>query len=305
MKLRLPETTPRIKSYFLFLITTIIWGIAGPVIKFTLGGMPALTFLAYRFAIAALLAVPILLLAKAKLPRGGDLWLVLFYSFLTSTVALGLLFFGYEKTTALYGALLSSAGPILVAIAGVFFLREIVTRREMVGIAIAFAGTVVTILGPGIKDHDGTLIGNLLVFASLIVGVGTAVMGKMLLRKEISPLVLTNLSFVVGFITVAPITLLFIPPSELIAQIKSTPLPYHMGVFYMALLSGTLAYWFWHKAQKTIEIGEGGLFGYLYPLISIPLAVFWLQEKITLPFIIGAAVITVGVIIAEYKKPRA
>lgn len=304
MKSLLPALTPRTKSYILFLITTIIWGIAGPVIKFTLDGFPPLVFLVYRFGLAAILGIPIIILARERFPKGKDFWLVIFYSFLSSTVALGLLFFGYEKTTALYGALLSAAGPILIAIGGVLFLREIVTRREMLGTGIAFMGTVITVLGPALRNHDGTegLIGNLLVFTSLIVGVATAVIGKILLRKNLSPLFLTNFSFVVGFVTIAPVTLAFIPLSTLIEQIKTTTLPYHLGVIYMALASGTLAYWFWHKAQKTIEIGEGGIFGYFYPIISTPLAIFWLGEKITFPFIIGAVIIAVGVIIAEYKK---
>ncbi|PJA42810.1 EamA family transporter, partial [Candidatus Woesebacteria bacterium CG_4_9_14_3_um_filter_39_10] len=39
----------RLKAYILLLIVAVIWGIAGPVIKFTLGGFPPLLFLTYRF----------------------------------------------------------------------------------------------------------------------------------------------------------------------------------------------------------------------------------------------------------------
>jgi drug/metabolite transporter (DMT)-like permease len=194
----------------------------------------------------------------------------------------------------------------MVAIAGVWFLQERVTRREMLGIGIALAGTIVTVAGPVLQNGDGEtgLTGNLLVFASLLVGVATAVIGKVLLRRELSPIFLTNLSFVVGFLTVLPIALFFYRPFEIWNLIIDTSPAYHAGVLYMALLSGTLAYWLWHKAQKTIEIGEGGLFAYLYPIIGAPLAVFWLGEKITMPFIVGAVIIAFGVIIAEYKKTR-
>lgn len=75
-----------------------------------------------------------------------------------------------------------------------------------------------------------------------------------------------------------------------------------MGVLYMALFSGSLAYYLSNKAQKTIEIGEQSLFSYLNPLFSIPLAVFWLGETITPLFIAGSVVVTAGVIIAETKK---
>ena len=72
----------------------------------------------------------------------------------------------------------------------------------------------------------------------------------------------------------------------------------------MAFLSGSLAYYLGNKAQKTIEIGDAAVFSYLYPIFSTPLAVLWLGEKITPMFIIGGIIITIGVVMAEIKKPR-
>lgn len=297
----------RVKSYLLFLIVAVIWGIAGPVIKFTLNEFSPLVFLTYRFAISAAVALVLLTISGLKLPK--DLKIVgaiLFYSFLSTTVSLGFLFFGFEKTTALYGSLISAAGPIFVAIAGVWFLSERITRRETVGIAIAFSGTVVTVLGPILKNTGAAsgFLGNILVLVSVAVGVATAVLAKKLLRARVPPSTLTHLSFIIGFVTILPLTFLSTTPANLISQIKAAPLPFHLGVFYMALLSGTTAYWLWHKAQKTIEIGEGALFAYLYSIFAAPLAVFWLKEEITLPFIAGALVIAMGVVIAEYKKRK-
>jgi drug/metabolite transporter (DMT)-like permease len=72
----------------------------------------------------------------------------------------------------------------------------------------------------------------------------------------------------------------------------------------MALLSGTFAYILWHKAEKSIEVGEVSLFSYLFPVFGTPLSVLWLKESISLPFVIVALVIAFGVIVAEYKKKR-
>lgn len=307
MKNVLPENaTPRIKSYILFLIVAIIWGIAGPVIKFTLGGLSPIAFLTYRFAISGLVSLFLSIIFGFRIPKEPKLfWFLLLYAFLTSTVSLGLLFLGFEKTTAIDATLIGAVYPIFVAVAGVIFLKEHITLREKIGIGIAFSGTAVTILEPILKMTDGLtgLTGNLLILASVFLGVATAIMAKVLLRDKINPATVTNASFMVGLLTTIPIALFFDTPASLITQIREAPFPYHLGVLFMALLSGNLAYWLWHRAQKTIEIGEGGLFAYLYPLISTPLAVFWLGEKITLPFIIGAGVIAVGVIIAEFKKP--
>ena len=91
---------------------------------------------------------------------------------------------------------------------------------------------------------------------------------------------------------------------DIVTQIVSTPSNYHLGVLYMAIISGTLAFWLFNKAQKSIEIGEQSLFAYLYPIFSLPLAVLWLGEKISTIHIIGGVIIIIGVVIAEIKKKR-
>jgi drug/metabolite transporter (DMT)-like permease len=53
--------------------------------------------------------------------------------------------------------------------------------------------------------------------------------------------------------------------------------------------------------ERTIEVSEAALFTYLTPLFSIPIAIVWLNEKITPIFIVGAIIIATGVIIAEVK----
>ena len=70
----------------------------------------------------------------------------------------------------------------------------------------------------------------------------------------------------------------------------------------MALISGTFAYYLWHKAEKTIEVGEVNLIAYLYPIFGAPLSILWLKEKIDIFFIIGGIIIAFGVILAELKK---
>lgn len=297
----------RLQAYFLLLLVSLIWGVAEVVIKFTLGGFPPLIFLTYRFAISTVLAVLFFSLTGFHFPRNLKvLLLILLYGFLTSTVALGFLFFGTDKTTAIDAVLISAMAPITIAAAGAFFLKEHVTLRERIGIGIAFLGTLITVLEPVLRNGDGFsgFQGNLLVFASILVGTINAVLAKIIMRDEVSPLFAANVSFIVGFVTILPLTLFFYPLTSILTQIKSTPLPFHFGVIYMAVLSGTLAYTLWHKAQKTIEIGEVGLFAYLYPVFGTPLAVVWLKEKITTPFIIGAIIIALGVVIAEFKKRR-
>lgn len=296
----------RLRAYFQLLIVSVIWGVAAAVIKYTLDGFAPFIFLTYRFFISSVVAFVLFILIKPKLPKSPRIWaLTLFNGFLISTVSLGLLFLGTDKTTSIDANLISAMAPITISIAGVFFLKEHITKRESIGILIALGGTLITIIEPVLRFQNGFggLTGNLLVFASIIVGAATAVLAKLVLRNNVDALTSTSLSFIVGFLTIAPFTLPQILNSRF-QILTSVPLSYHLGVLYMAILSGTFAYYLWHKAEKSIEISEVSLFAYLYPVFGIPVSIMWLKEKVTVPLILGSVVIAIGVILAEWKKRR-
>jgi drug/metabolite transporter (DMT)-like permease len=295
----------RLKAYSFLFITSIIWAVASPVIKFTLSGLSPLLFLFYRFGISAILGLFVLMFFRLKLPQTlKEAAFLLVYAFLTSTVALGLLFLGMDKTTVLDSTLITIILPLMVTVAGVVFLHEHVTKREKLGMAIAVTGMGVTLIEPFLALDGGVqkFSGNLLIFAYLVFATITSVMVKKLLRAGYQPAALANFSFIIGFLSLIPLVLLTYSTTEIVDSLRTLELKYQLGVFYMAVLSGTLAYTFSNKGQKTIEIGEAAVFSYLYPLLSVPIAVVWLKEKITPLFILGSIIIALGVAIAEIKK---
>jgi len=293
----------RLKAYFLLFIVSVIWAIAGPIIKYTLGGIPPLLFLTYRFGLSTFISIICFFLFGFHFPKESKVRReLILYGLLTSTVSLGLLFFGLEETSVLDMSLITLISPLLITIAGVYFLKEHVTVREKIGMGIALAGTILTVIEPFFQNgHSLTRFsGNFLIFLYLLTTAWSAVLAKRLLRENVDPLSMSNFSFIIGFLTLLPFAVLKYPAGI----IREISFPYHLGVVYMAILSGSMAYYLSNKAQKTIEIGEAAVFSYIYPLFSTPLAVVWLGEKITPIFILGAVIITIGVFIAEIKKKR-
>lgn len=296
----------RVRVYLEMLAATIIWGFAGPIIKYTLGWFDAEIFVTYRFFLTAVIGIAALAYTGFRLPKNlSTIFWLFIYSFLTSTVAIGILFLGYEETSAIDAGLISATSPMFVAIAGALFLHEKLTKRERIGLLIAFVGTGITVLEPLLHGYTGFtsgIKGNLLILLSVLIGAATAVIAKKLMRAKISASAVTHITFIVGFVTMLPFVLLTHTPTQIMTQILTAPLSFQLGAVFMALFSGTLAYYWWAKAEKTIEIGEVGIFAYLYPLFGTPLAVVWLGEKMTIPFIVGAGIITLGVITAGMKK---
>jgi drug/metabolite transporter (DMT)-like permease len=294
----------RLKAYVALIIVSGIWGVAGPVIKATLFHIPPFTFLFYRFLIISFITIPWFVHYIKKHPIKKSEWFPLtVLMYLATTVYLGLLFVGFEKTTSIDGTLLGVLAPLFIVILGVAFLREKITKNERIGLAIAMIGTIVTIFQP-LLEGKAFPIHNTIGNATIIVGVIFWSLFTLVSKKNyrhFTPLLVTLYGSIVALVTTFPLALY-----ENKFQLTSF-LPYLsdpevlFGLFYMGFLSYLLAYYLYEYGMSKIEISEGSLFTYLHPLFAVPVAYFWLGETVTVPFVIGALLIAVGVVFAERK----
>jgi drug/metabolite transporter (DMT)-like permease len=286
-------------------IACLLWGIAGVVIKLTLAGIEPFPFLTYRFAISAIVGVILVLTTKHHLPSKPSLWIpIIVYGLLSTTIALGFLFLGLDKTTVLNLSLITLMVPLFVEFAGVIFLNEKISKRGKTGTIIAFLGTLFTVIEPILKSNGGIgeLKGNIFIMLYILADTSSILILKKILKKQYSESGLVHISFIIGFFSMLPLTLFFYTPQTLIKAIGSLTLPYHLGVIYMAIFSGTIAYTLRNRGQKVLSVGETGLFGYLVPIFTAVLALVILGETLTPLYIIGGVIVVVGVIIAEIHR---
>ncbi len=299
----------RTTAALFLLLVSLMWGAASPIVKWTLTWFDPWLFLTYRFALSTLIALPYLYVNKVKLPKkASDQWLVLLTGFISAPLSLFLFFEALDKTTALSGSLITAAGPLFLILGGVLFFRERISKYEKIGIGIAIIGTILTVVGPlilnGRADSLGKLEGNGLMLLAVLTDIIASLLSKEAMKKGINATLVAQTQFVIGFVLFLPV--LFFQTSPLMAWTTITHAPWqaHMGVLYMALFSGTIAYTMRNIAVKTIEVSESALYVYLQPLWAAILAVLWLRETVTLSYIVGGAIIAIGVLIAEQKRRR-
>lgn len=294
--------TARHKAYLYILISIAIWGVAGPVIKYTLGYLDTITFLTLRFGLTSLVLVPFWLFkerhAHHLFPKLSLVnWLILIVAgLMTTTIQLVLLFLGFERTSAIEGTLISSMAPVFVALAGHYFLGDHVTVRERLGMLIALVGTIIIV---GLPKNISNIWGNILVLLANLAWTAEAILSKKLLRHNLSPLFLTTFFFLVGFLSITPVYF-FSHNYQLLTM--NIPLSGWLGFLYMVFLSGIVAYFLFYKGQKTIEASEANTFMYLQPIFATPVAYFWLREEITWSFLLGGAVVALGIYLA-FRRP--
>lgn len=297
----------RVKAYLILLSVVVIWGVAGPVIKFTLNGIDPLPFIVYRLAISSVISI---IFFALKIKRGkkfrrlrSHFPLAVLYGTLAVTLALGSLFYALKDTTVLDLTLVSVLDPLIALTGGALFFKDHITKKQKVGILVVIIGVILNSFFPLFHAGAGVrFTGNILLFVYLFSDSTSILIAKRSLRFKIKSSNLTNLAFIVGFVTLLPIVIYTYGAGNLIHIITTLPLKYHLGVWYMALISGSLAYYLYVRGERTLDVSEAVLFNYLQPVITIPLAIFWLNETLSLHYVVGAIIIAAGLVIVEFKR---
>ncbi|MFC1711270.1 DMT family transporter [Patescibacteria group bacterium] len=311
----------RYKAYFYLLTTALIWGIASPVIKNTLQYIDPFSFLFWRFLIVSIILLPIYFIYthKKKIHLTNKKVLKLSaLGLLGTTFGLGLLFVGYKYTTAIDGSLIYSVSPIFVIIGGALLLKEKVTKMEKLGALVAFIGSIVTIIQPVLEGKAFALEnigGNILILFSAISWAAYCLLVRKFEYKDkdkTDPFVLTSIGFFAGLFTVIPIFLYenvalnnylksVFMPTQALFHLNVQALP---GIIYMSIFSSIVAFLTYNLGYSLIEASEATIFDYVKPVFTAPIAVLWLGEKITLPFLTGAALIFLGIFLTEFKSKK-
>lgn len=305
----------RLKSYFFLLINTVTWGLALVIVKPSLEFTTPFRYLLYRYIIAAICSIPILLYYWPKVSNKlSTIKKIVFVEFFGTALALGLLYLGLAKTSAIEANFITTTTPIFVVLAGVFFLKEKQERHEWTGLAIAFFGTALLTMLPiilnGMSPTGLSLEGNLLIVLQNIATAIAMILAKKHYKK-LPKLFVTSIGFYFGIVVFLLLSFL-----ELYLKGSAQPLGTqlltaiatdwtHSSVwiasFYMAIFGSIIGLTAYIKGQDGIEASEASLFWYLQPLVFVPAGIILLQEQIHPLQILSMALILFGVYIAEKR----
>jgi len=285
---------PAFIAYLTLLAASMIWGANGPVMKITLQSVPLFSLAFIRFGTAALL---LYLFLKPKLGiKQKDIPLVIFTGLMGIVFNISLYFWGLRLTTALNAGIIEAALPLLTLFFLWFFIKAQIAKNLLLGGLIGLIGIIVILSG----DFDGmphlSLLGDFLILSSSLAFMFYEMMLKKLFTTY-SPLTLTFYAFAIGAV-------IFLPSAvfELYKYpfwYKSLPASGLFGMFYGILLSSLVAHICWQWGLSKIPIAKVGFFLYVQPIISTTVAVIFLSEKITSPFLIGSVLIFAGLFLAE------
>lgn len=307
-------SSTRQMAVLFMLINTVTWGAALPVVKPALDSITPFEFLFGRFLLAAVFSLPILAyylwsIRHAQWRR----WLprIIGLELFGTVGALGLLYAGLARTSALEASLITSTAPIFVTIGGIFWLKEREEPREWIGLLLAFLGAGLLAIEPLLTGRNGmaefSFVGNVLVISQNVVAAVYYLLAKRW-YSEIPKLLVSTVSFYIGIVGFFLLSLLERDwNASLLWQSMATnwtETSAMIAIGYMALFGSIIGLTAYIKGQNHMEASEASLFTYLQPLVYIPLSIFLLHETTTPPMWVAVVLIACGVIVAELRPRR-
>jgi O-acetylserine/cysteine efflux transporter len=285
-----------LRDRLLALSVAVCWGLNFPATALALEHFPPLFMVALRFAI---IAVPALIfIPRPKVPVR---WL-LGVGLGIGTMQFAFLYLGMAAgmPSGLASIVLQASAPLTVVIAGIW-LRERISPRQAVGIAIAVLGLAV------IAAHRSQVAALLPVVLTLCGALGWAI-GNVSTRKAQAPnaLHLTLWMSVIPPLPMLALSLWLEGPERIGASLATAftaqALPSVLGLLYIVVIATIVGYGIWNGLLKRYPSSTVAPFSMLVPVVGVLASWAAFGEVVDPVELAGGAAVVVGVLVATYRR---
>jgi drug/metabolite transporter (DMT)-like permease len=201
---------------------------------------------------------------------------------------------GEQKVDAGTASMITSTGPVLIALLSGWLLGEGFPPGLVAGLAVSFVGAVVV----GISASSGgraPVSGILLCVLAAVSYAPSAVVQKPALRRA-SALQVTTFGCAAGAVVCLPFA------GQLASQLARAPGSAPLSVAYLGVFPTAVAFTTWAYALARTRAGKMGATMYAIPALTVVMSWTALSEVPRWPTIAGGALCLLGVAIS--RRPR-
>jgi drug/metabolite transporter (DMT)-like permease len=259
-----------------------------------LNTIPPFTLLSIRLIMAAAILGGLLLARRRAFQLTARGWLgLLAVGFVGFGVSVGAQFVGTDRSTAVNGALITSASPAFILVFAALILRERLTALRILAVVLASIGVVV-IVNPANADFSLiTFTGDIaLAAAALTWGLYSVLVRLVSARHD--TLLVSAVALMGGLLLTLPASMLELQSRPIGAVDGGTIL----GILYLGVISTAAAMWMWNRAFALVDASIASLFFFAQPLVGTLLGVALLGQAMTEGLWIGSALIILGVLVS-------
>jgi drug/metabolite transporter (DMT)-like permease len=276
----------------------LLWSSGWVAAKFGVLVSGALTFLSIRFAVATLCFVAIAVLSGARWPSNrGEFGRTLFSGVLLHGGYLGPVWWAIgQGVPAGLSGIIAGLQPLLTALAAPYLLDERLTRLQKLGLVLGFMGVALAVL-PKLQ-HQGTAGLDWFPVLINILGMVSVTSGTIYQKRYLQGTDIrwaASLQYLAALVVILPFAFLLEPfHVEFGLQFLAVLAWSVLGTSIAAIL---LLLYLLNKGQ----VSRVASLVYLVPPLAALQALVFLGEALTLPVIVGTAIVVAGVYLANYK----
>ena len=293
------SATQKIMGHFYAIFTILVWGSCFVLTKEMLTTYTAIQIIPLRMALAYV-TLWVLRPKTLKPPRKDELMFILI------GVTGGSLYFFLQNTALSYTyaanvSILVALAPILTVILAQLFSRsgERLGKYVYIGAVIAIVGVVLVVLNGQLTFHLNPL-GDLIALSAAFMWALYSILIKKYTERYDNFLV-TRRVMLWAFLTSVPLMLVTDGMPDL-RPLFTTP-RILLSWLFLGVFGNAVCFAIWNVAFKRLGVVITNNYLYASPFVTLAAGYLILHEEITLMSIIGAVLITAGVIVA-LKKPK-
>jgi drug/metabolite transporter (DMT)-like permease len=270
------------KGYGEIITAAALWGTAGILVKM-ISGITALSIIFYRVTLAFIILLFIFSLSgnlnKLRL-KDKKLYLVLF-SVLQITTMLTF-FISIMEASVPIAVLLLYTAPLYVTAFSPLLLKERSTGKGWLALCLSIAG-VILIIDPGKLDFSLKLTG---IIAGLLSGISYAfqIMTSKYISKSYSGYSQAFWSFMIAM-------LVLLPAAAVSLDVVSGNIGY---LILLAIFPTILAISLYFNGLNKVRAASASILGLIEPVSAVILSLLILHENISIPVMLGGALILIG-----------
>jgi len=289
-----------LKAILLALLVTFLWSTSFILIKWGLTEIPPLTYAGLRYILAFLCLLPFAFTNKNKTVikslDNKEWYKLILYGLLFIALTQGTMFMGLLLLPAVTVSLWLNFTPLIVALMGIFFLREYPTILQWGGAFLFIVGILTYFFPISLSESQG--IGLLVMTLGVLANSSSSVLGRDINRSgKLNPLVVTVISMGFGSIVLLTVGIVVqgLPP------ISTQNIIY---LIWLAVINTAIAFVIWNYTLRTLTAMESSIInGTMLIQIAI-LAWIFLGEGISTREIIGMSIATIGAVFVQLRFSR-
>ena len=278
------------------LIVNLIWSSSFIIVKIILKDLGPLTISGLRYLIGALILFPFMLQKKEKSLLTKKTWgLLLTLGLSAYTIGNGAMFWSLKYLPATTVSFLMGTLTITTLIIGIFLLKEIPSKTQIIGVLVTLSGTAL-FFSKGIQAGE-TL--GLIIFGIGVIGFTTfGILGRKIARVgTVNTLQLTTIPLALGGV----VTLII---AFLLEGLPSAPLTTWGWILFLALINTAIGYILYNHALQTLTAFQMNIALNLTPVWTAIFGFFLLGERLEASQMLGIAVMIMGVMLVQMKKKK-